>query len=171
MTSLAKCPPPPRAAFPHPKRGQYPPSTTRRDRRKLVIQKRRFVAEATTAMTAMTNTDEVEENRQDPRKLLLPTRSRHGRGTASTFPDAFSFLVSGSDPAPPRRLTQNRFSTPTPLSHPLKTRTEGNGTRLELLVDQEDLTVTADHAVSKHAAAKSDPTKQGHVGGVRNPPP
>ena len=32
-----------------------------------------------------------KRSRQDPRKLLLPTRSRHGRGTASTFPAAFSF--------------------------------------------------------------------------------
>ena len=112
MTSLAKCPPPPRAAFPHPTRGQYPPSTTRRDRRKLVVQKRRFVAGTTTAMTAMTSTDEVEENRQDPRKLLLPTRSRHGRGTASTFPAAFSFCVGVGPLPPPRRLTQKQGTPP-----------------------------------------------------------
>ena len=109
--------PPPRAAFPHPKRGQYPPSTTRRDRRKFVIQKRRFVAGTTTAMTAMIAPTRWKRSRQDPRKLLRPTRYRHGRGTESTFPDAFSFSVSaGRTPLPRVVSPKNQVRPPLRVS-------------------------------------------------------
>ena len=93
MTSLAKCPPPPRAAFPPPKTRAVPPIYDKARSEKVRNPKKKVRGRDAGRRDADSDdddsTDEVEEKPARPEKVTapdpLPTRTRNGIDFSGCF--------------------------------------------------------------------------------------